>query len=268
MIKLPLWLVRLKLLHLKWYWYAATALFFVVLVTALLAALASAPLPSRTDKGAVVLADRLYKTVQNLQQSLNTPSTQAPGGIMQKYINNMELIERHCDGFQGYYAKSKALVPTSDTTAYLAKSSRLCGELSQIASNSRKLYQSTLPFFNIDAKLKRYQTLPLIDTLVRRHDKHAVDTSLDSVKHTVETMDFETQTISLLASVQNEIGTSTQLDYYPNIAQAQMTLLSERQRYWATYGELQSLIDTLRSQRSRYCKNLPVSQSDRMAECQ
>ena len=223
--------------------------------------------PERADIAGVVLTYQLQTAAQKLQKSLDTPLDANTGQTTKSYIGYMQDIEKACQGLQDSLAKSKKESASSDTTVYLTKSGKLCDELSPIAANSRKLYQASLPVLSIDAHLKRYQTLPLVWESIRGGHLKTVESAITPTREAAGAMEFPTQAASQLAQLQNDIKTSQQLGYYPALAQYQRSLLAERQRYWASDGELQNLIDALKVQVGHYCSNLPSKDSHSLFEC-
>lgn len=253
----------------RWWWLGGFGV--VLLISAGIAVFYVATwrdrLPARADIGGVVLAHKLLVTSQQLQASLTDTAITNPGQTARTYITDMQAIEHDCRGFQTYADRSQNESPKSDTTILITKSASQCQELSKVASDSRKLYQAALPVLTIDAHVKRFQTLPLVSQLERASQLQAINSTVTQVKQAASSMDFSTQAPSLLQQLQTNANASKSFAYLPAVAQFQHSMLVERQRYWASYGDLQNLTMALKASVKNYCNNLPLKDSDNLFEC-
>ncbi len=225
------------------------------------------PLPARADLGGTILTEKLLKTSQDLQRSLSATPTSDSRRTTEAYIGHLTTIEQLCATMQQYSRTSTQQAPTSDTTVYLKKSVKLCDDLSDVATTSRKLYQASQPVLAIDTQVKRFQTLPWVRSGIRSNHLALVATALDQTKPLVSTTDFPTESYSLLQQLQQQMHRSRNLDYLPAVAQYQRSLLTERKRYWTSYADISGLIQALSIQADRYCKNLPTNDAKNIAVC-
>lgn len=224
-------------------------------------------LPQQPDIGGTVLTSHLLQTTEKLQASLNEPLSGSPAKTTETYISYMHDIENECTGFQTYVNLGQDMQQQSNTTVYLKKSTTMCHKLSSLATQSEKLYQAALPAMNIDTHIKRYQTLPLVWEMVRDAQLKAANSILSAVTQASKTMEYPTQAPQLVLQLKGALEDSHKLSYAPAVAQFQLNILAERQRYWLSYNELQNLMSALKVQLRSYCTNLSPADAGTLSAC-
>lgn len=243
----------------------AVCLGVVVLVGGVYVVLHSSNLPQRADLGMVVVADDLYRTAQQLRTHVEDVLPKNTAQATDDYLSLLTRLETDCDHMVAY-ANRRTDRNLEEATA---KSKTLCEELSRIAKQSRSLYEAARPVLAIDGSLKRYQTLPVVSSLIRQHDMSAISDAKDAIGRVGKDGGFASESVALIDKLHSSASASNGLDYYPELRAFQSTLLAERQRYWTSYADIDGLVGTLKLQLRRYCRALPSSDAPHyIATCQ
>ena len=241
-------------------WQQYSALIAAILLTLSLATLAVWKYrsfdPAR-DMAFQTLELRL--TIDRLEVSLG--DSQPTGQITKRYLNHLAAIQKRCQTIKHDSTKAKDDHGSPLLASFTATNS-LCMDLVALSKDSGSAYQALLPLLGIDAHLKRYQTLPGMQSVTQSDHQRKVTTSLQALgQSSLAENGFPSAVSSLVSELDKTIQTSSNLSYLPALAHAQAQLLAERQQYWAAYGSLSDLKRELNVQIKRYCVQLELSKS-------
>ena len=213
--------------------------------------------------GGTVATSRLLTITKSLRDSFGrTPDRYDSARGTTQYLAAMQDIQRECDTLSGYFTAAKTARPDSATTQYLAKSTALCHDLTGVVRDSVSTTTVLKPLLTSSAHAQRYQTLPLIrDSIRSTHIKQvaAVSQQLPAVMKNLQHPNA--QLPEQVLRLQQTLTASRDLSYFPALAQFQMDVYSERQRYWNNDADLGNLINTLDVYLGRYCRILPDDQA-------
>ena len=216
-------------------------------------------LNANPDRGATLATADLLATANHLQESFDKPgASDRSGQATRTYLGYLADMQRDCHDLGRYQISAQQAGATEAFINHLNDSSKLCTDLSKMASDSNTIYTSVLPLMTANTHLKRYQTIPPLTSLIRQRQTAEVTSSIKQLSAPVQTMDYPTQSIELLKQLQASIQNSRGLSYYSAVSTFQNQLLVERQRYWTDYADLGALIHTLQIQLNRYCQSLPI----------
>lgn len=250
-------------------WQKVLGLSIVILATlgyALLQLNHQHQIDAHPDRAATLATADLLATANHLQESFDKPSaSDRPGQATRTYLGYLADMQRDCRDLGRYQVSAQQAGTAEATINHLNDSTKLCADLSKLASDSSTIYTSVLPLMAANPHLKRYQTIPPFTNLIRQRHTAEVTSSIKRLSGTVRAMDYPTQSIVLLKQLQASIQSSRGLAYYPAVGTLQNQLLVERQRYWTDYGDLGALIHALQIQINRYCQSLPAKDASLQA---
>lgn len=216
-------------------------------------------LPERVDLGSLETTISLRKTLDELHDSLSAPlQRNSSAQITHAYTALMEDIANTCGQYNTYAAMAERTDPQSDNAVYLRKSTKLCAELTPLAKESGSLYATLTPVMELSPKMKQYQKLFLRSQTKQKH-LNTVTEAQSALRNATNNTPYQSNILSRLQALQMGIKTSDGLSYSSALQSFQASMLTERQRYWTNYAEIDNLLAVLKVQTSRYCQVVPAS---------
>lgn len=244
-------LAMILVLILAWFFYSRTS---------------SQRLPERADLGGLVNTIRLDETITELQKNLASPYGNS-GKTTAAYISLLSGVVDQCKLYSSYARNADRIDSHSDVAVYLAKSVRLCDELSPLATDSRMLYRALEPVMQISPKMRRYQTISFLQTRTRESHLKKVAGAFSAVNAAVSATNFDSRASEEIRQLEQSIRSSKKLSYGQPLKSFQVAMLAERQQYWTNYVEINNLRAALKTQIKRYCALVPPADRTSYASC-
>lgn len=204
----------------------------------------------------------LMLAVTNLKDSLYRDLS--PSKTTHEYLDHLASISTSCERISAYSANSKGL-----DQAHISRMNQItamCDDLTKLSSTSSSILSSIQPLLTASTKPRRFETLSPIANRTRNNHKSEVKRAQESIrKIDFKEVDYPFSAGAELQILEQAIDESKGLDYLPALRKFQLQTLGERQQYWVTYADIESLERSLKVQGDGFCQALNSKQT--VSEC-
>lgn len=212
--------------------------------------------------GMAIEANTLEAAVTKLKDSLYSDA--GPAETTSEYLDHLESINTSCARISDYNSASKGMEPAhiSHTNQTVA----ICRDLTKLSGASSSIFSAVEPLLTASTKPRRFQTLSPVANRTRGNHKSVVNEAQEDIrKINLKEVDYPFAASAELQTLEQAIDDSKGLDYLPALRKFQLQILGERQQYWVTYADIESLQRSLKVQGDGFCQALNTKQT--VSEC-